>query len=128
MADPFDHARSSVRKWGGVPEDYLEVHQWFDQTKVSWADPRHRSILHSSFGIGLAIQQFGQVIRRKSDNRAISVRWIGEQHVLEDCGFIPTLEDWLKNMPLEEWMVRGARKFSRELKLQDAQEQSAQNK
>ena len=30
MAHCYYHALSSIRKWGGVPEDYLALHQWFD--------------------------------------------------------------------------------------------------
>ena len=40
---------------------------------------------------------------------------IGEQHVLEDFGHIPTLADFLRHMTIEKWMVRGARPLSREL-------------
>jgi hypothetical protein len=119
MADAYDHARSSAKKWGGTPEDYLAVHQWFDSTKTAWCDQRHRAVLHSSFGIGLAIQIFGQTIRRTSDGRAISVRLIGEQHIREDCGFVPSIEQWLSKLPMEEWMYRGARTFVRELQLQE---------
>jgi hypothetical protein len=32
------------------------------------------------------------------------VRDLGEDHVIEDLGFIPTMERWLKNMPIESWM------------------------
>jgi hypothetical protein len=32
MAHCYYHALSSVRKWGGVVEDYLPLHQWFDQS------------------------------------------------------------------------------------------------
>ena len=117
MADPAHHAISSAKRWGGKPEDYEHIHQWFDSTKIAWADPRHRSVLHSTFGIGLAIQVFGQTFRRKSDGRAVPTRWVGEQHVQEDCGFIPTLEDWLGKLPLEEWMRNGAVKFARSFKL-----------
>ena len=31
MAHPFHHAESSVRKHGGHMEDYLPIHQWFDE-------------------------------------------------------------------------------------------------
>ena len=30
MGHCYHHALSSVRKWGGVAEDYLPLHQWFD--------------------------------------------------------------------------------------------------
>ena len=28
MAHPFEHARSSARKFGGKAEDYLAIHNW----------------------------------------------------------------------------------------------------
>ena len=30
MGHCYHHALSSARKWGGVAEDYLPLHQWFD--------------------------------------------------------------------------------------------------
>lgn len=33
MGHCYHHALSSVKKWGGVAEDYLPLHQWFD---VMW--------------------------------------------------------------------------------------------
>ena len=34
MAHPFKHAESSARKFGGKAEDYLQVHNWFDESKA----------------------------------------------------------------------------------------------
>ena len=33
MAHPFKHAESSSRKFGGKAEDYLAIHNWFDESK-----------------------------------------------------------------------------------------------
>lgn len=114
MAHPYHHARSSARRFGGVPEDYLAVHAWFDATKAAWSDPRHRAVLHSSFGIFLCEQVFGVTITRVSDGKPVPTRLIGEQHVFEDLGRIPSLQDWLGDLPFQEWMLRGARALSRE--------------
>jgi hypothetical protein len=46
---PFIHAKNSARKYGGVPEDYQAVHDFFDSTKAALPDIRHRALLHSSF-------------------------------------------------------------------------------
>jgi hypothetical protein len=51
---------------------------------------RHRAILHNSLGIYLAQQVFGEV-RTNSAGREYSVRDIGEDHVLEDLGTIPSM-------------------------------------
>jgi hypothetical protein len=115
MSHPFYHAKSSAKKYGGVQEDYIELHEWFDQTKSHLPDARHRAILHSSFGIYLAQQVFGEAIIRKSDGKPVPTRMLGEQHILEDMGFIPTVQDWMKEMKLKSWMMRGARALSKEL-------------
>ncbi len=41
MGHCYHHALSSVKKWGGVAEDYLPLHQWFDESKAITADFRH---------------------------------------------------------------------------------------
>lgn len=92
MSNPLVHAERSARKWRGRPEDYLPLHQWFDSTKGHLADNRHRVVLHNSFGILLAEQVFGPALVN-SDGRRVFVRELGQQHVLEDLGFIPSLAE-----------------------------------
>ena len=104
MADPWHHAVSSSRKWGGEPADYLAVHRWFDESKGYLADARHRSIRHHSEGIAECITVFGPIVLESG--KVIPIRWVGEQHVLEDLGHIPTAADWLRCMTLEPWMNR----------------------
>ena len=115
MAHPWHHAISSAKQHGGKPEDYLKIHDWFDQTKAHMPDVRHRAILHSSFGIFLCEQVFGSTIVNSS-GKHIPVRLIGEQHVTEDMGGkIPTAQDWLEEMSLRPWMTMGARRLSAEM-------------
>jgi len=105
MAHPYHHALSSARKWGGTPEDYLHIHDWFDESKMISADFRHRALRHHAEGIFMAETIFGSTISI-STGRAIPVRWIGEQHVREDLGFVPSFVDWLKAIRPEPWMGR----------------------
>jgi hypothetical protein len=120
MAHPWYHARSAARRFGGQPEDYLAIEQWFDQTKAHLADCRHRLILHNSFGIFLCEQQFGTTITRRSDGKEVPTRLIAEQHVLEDFGGrIPTLEECLRETPIADWMCKGARALSKDLVQED---------
>ena len=107
MAHPFHHALSSAKKWGGEPEDYLLLHQFMDQSKAVEADFRHRAALHHSFGIHMLEQHFGPVITI-STGRTVPVRFIGEQHVIQDLGRIPTLSDWTRCIRPEPWMGRAA--------------------
>lgn len=103
MAHPFHHAESSVRKHGGELEDYLPIHQWFDESKRSFADNRHRALRHHAEGIFLCEQIFGVTITN-SDDKEIPVRFIAEQHVQEDLGWIPSAADWLKEIKPKPWM------------------------
>lgn len=89
---PLQHAKISAKKYGGKWEDYIKIHQWFDQTKAHVADMRHRAILHNSFGIMLCSQVFGEVMVNSS-GREVSVRDIGEDHVLQDLNKIPSLAE-----------------------------------
>lgn len=114
MADPYHHAVSSARQWGGVSDDYIEIHKWFDESKKSFCDPRHRALRHHAEGIALMMSIFGQTITNKS-GRSIPTRWIGEQHVKEDMGWIPSAQDWLEHIQVQPWMVKGARRLSKEL-------------
>jgi hypothetical protein len=41
--------------------------------------------------------------------RVLPVRSIGEQHVREDLGFIPSFADWVKSIRPEPWMGRALR-------------------
>lgn len=103
MAHPFEHARSSAKKFGGNPEDYLAIHRWFDESKEFLADFRHRALRHHTEGIFLAERIFG-VLVRNSDGTDVPVRYVGEQHVREDLGRIPTAQDWLVRITPERWM------------------------
>lgn len=114
---PWLHAKSSARKHGGKPEDYLPIHDLLDSTKSAHASIKHRAVLHNAFGIYLVEKVFGTVLTN-SDGREYSVRDVAEQHVLEDLGTIPSLDDWLRCMTLEQWMG-GPTKRERIVKLED---------
>jgi hypothetical protein len=103
MAHPLKHAQSSARKFGGKPEDYLPIHNWFDESKAFLADFRHRALRHHAEGIFLAEKLFGAAIVN-SDGKQVPVRYVGEQHVKEDLGRIPTAQDWLSEIKPRRWM------------------------
>ena len=103
MAHPLKHAESSARKFGGKAEDYLPIHNWFDESKAFFPDFRHRALRHHAEGIFLAEKLFGVAIVN-SDGTRIPVRYLGEQHVREDLGHIPTAQDWLLQISPQRWM------------------------
>lgn len=150
MSKPYIHALSSAKQFGGVPEDYLEIHNLMDKSKGTIADSRHRALTHNAwfvseileriFGVAISISQCK--ICGKTGNpkiafenadfhkdgihpdhifvpKKVSVRDIGEQHVLEDYNmrFIPSAQDFLEGIPIQEWMIAGKGKLPPSAKL-----------
>lgn len=105
MSHPLHHSISSQRKHGGKIEDYLPLHNWFDETKQHFPDMRHRALRHHSEGIFWAEKEFGVFIIN-SDGKMVPTRILGEQHVMEDIGFIPTIKDYLSEMNQAGWMFK----------------------
>ncbi len=104
MAHPYHHSVSSAKKFGGVPEDYQKIHDWFDASKEIIADFRHRALRHHAQGIFECERVFGTTITN-SDGRQVPVRLIAEQHVKEDFrGRIPSFADWVRCIKPEQWM------------------------
>lgn len=127
MAHPYHHALSSVKKWGGCVEDYQRIHDWFDASKEHMADFRHRALRHHSEGIFLSEKIFGKTITN-SDGRVVPVRYVGEQHVNEDLGRIPTVADWLRCIrPSDDdaWMFGRGKNLEKELANADLQVQGS---
>lgn len=106
MSKPYIHALSSQRRWGGEPEDYMEIHDFMDSSKGAIPDNRHRALTHNSWFLSVVLEKvFGTYIVNSAD-RKVQVRDIGEQHVLEDFGgrFIPSAQDYLAEIEFQPWM------------------------
>lgn len=104
MGDVLFHSKSSAEKFGGTPDDYVPIHKFIDQSKLYIADWRHRALLHTTFGISLCEQMFGDLYVRPSDGVKVCTRTVASQHITEDLGVIPTPEVFLREMPLRRWM------------------------
>lgn len=111
------------------------MHAWFDQSKEHFADFRHRALRHHTQGIFECERVFGPTIslsickrcgltelsmmhdsegeviigRHEFEPKVVPTRWIGEQHVQEDLGHIPSLGDWLEAIQAQPWMNRARR-------------------
>lgn len=111
---PYIHAKNSVKRYGGSIEDYMPIHDWFDSSKAAYASYGHRAVLHHTFGIYLCEQVFGKTLTN-SEGKVLSVRDIAEDHVKEDCGGkIPTVEDWMKSIEPQPWMLgKGQKAFAK---------------
>lgn len=105
MSHPIEHAKSSARKHGGDWQSYLPLHEFFDASKAHLANFRHRALRHHSEGIFAAEEHFGPFITNSNGDQ-IPTRVLGEQHVREDLGRIPTLADWFRAIPAERWMTQ----------------------
>lgn len=114
---PYLHGIVSVKKFGGKPEDYQEIHDFLDSTKSHFPDMRHRAMLHNSWGIYLCERLFGLNITN-SEGKTVSVRDIAEQHIIDDMGRIPTLQDYLSGMPFYSWLG-GPKRTTREISMVD---------
>jgi hypothetical protein len=130
----YYHAKSSAKKWGGTPEDYIEIHEFIDSSKRIVGDVRHRSMYHHTEGVWLCQRIFGRTItvggrypvpmdpavKFQLENeptttadfsvidygplREVPVRLIAELHIMQDLGWIPSPYDYINNMELKQWM------------------------
>ena len=109
MAHPVLHAKSSAKKFGGKWEDYIHIHNWFDETKGWYGHSTHRMFRHHSEGIFESEEKFGQFFYN-SDNKIVYTRYVGEQHVKEDCfNYIPSAKEWIEALLADKkptWMLR----------------------
>jgi hypothetical protein len=103
MAHPLKHSENSAKRFGGKPQDYLSIHNWFDESKAFFPDFRHRALRHHSEGVFLAERIFGIAVTN-SEGIEVPVRYIAEQHTKEDLGRIPTAQDWLLEIRPQPWM------------------------
>lgn len=93
--DIWKHSQIAVRKFGGVEQDYYEIHKFIDSSKLFYYHAKHRLLLHNLYGVEMTIRKFGDYIKN-SDGDTILVRDIAAEHLKEDLsGKVPTLSDWL---------------------------------
>lgn len=122
MATSYHHAVSSARTFGGTPEQFQALHDWFDASKQLHGDYRHRALRHHAHGIFECERVFGTTLPIVLENgrvRQVPTRLVAEQHVMEDHGYIPTLSDWLKEIRPQRWMGAAARRLSKELEAEE---------
>lgn len=108
---PYLHSKLHAKKHGGKWEDYIDIDNFLDSSKAHLPDMRHRALLHSSFGCYIAEQMFGTV-RENSDGKTYSVRDICESHIIQDLGTIPTVQDYLGELPMLDWLGGPHRKLT----------------
>jgi hypothetical protein len=82
---------------------------YFDSSKGVIADSRHRALTHTAWFLSVILERVFGVTITNSEGRKISVREVGEQHILEDfrMRFIPSAQDYLQEIEFKEWMMSG---------------------
>ena len=98
IANPWHHAVSSAKKWGGTPDEYLRIHAWFDESKAHHADFRHRALRHHSEGIFLMESIFGPTLT--INTRRFTLNPVGEG---PDEFFEIYDERAINEMPVSTW-------------------------
>ncbi len=114
MGKPFMHAKTSVKRFGGKPSDYIKIHEKMDCSKGEIGDIRHRLLTHHMFFVRECIVPiFGSTLVN-SDGNEVSVVEVCELHIYEDFsdegkhdGFIPTAGDYLAHLDFATWMNNG---------------------
>ena len=111
MSNPLIHSRSSVKRWGGKVEDYIEIHNFLDSPKSCMNNNTSRMLTHNTWFIYEVIPKvFGYNITN-SENKSVDTVDIAMLHVSEDFRhrFIPTPQDYLKHIVLQPWMNNGVK-------------------
>jgi hypothetical protein len=122
----WHHAQSAAKKWGGTPEDYIDIEEFIDSSKKILGDVRHRAIYHHTEGVWLCQRIFGRTIavEKTHSEVLVPVRLVAERHILEDLGWLPSPKDYIDGMPIKKWMSGAQRK---EVPLSTLLGQSADN-
>jgi hypothetical protein len=123
---PWIHAKSSARRYGGKPEDYLPIHDFMDSSKAHIADVRHRAIFHSSFGCYIVEKVFGTTLTN-SDGKEYSVRDVAEDHIIEDLGRIPTVHEYFESMAIQPRMGGQSKAVRRAISFEEEEKSEPKN-
>lgn len=114
------HSVSSCNAFGGKPEDYHELHRWLDRGRAGTDRLLHRMLAHHTQGIADAVALFGDTITN-SQGRQVPTSLLAHQHVVEDLGFVPTLEHYLELLHCPRWASKPARLLHSKLTLEPAE-------
>ncbi len=106
----WHHAQSAARKWGGTPDDYIDVEEFIDSSKKVVGDVRHRSLYHHTTGVWLCQEVFGRTLTVGERGIQVPVRLVAERHILEDLGWLPSPADYIDGMPIRPWMSGAQRR------------------
>lgn len=115
MGHPLAHAQSSWKKYKvGNLHDHFIVHSIMDSSKGEWADFRHRTIFHQTWGAEVVGRAFANQIDQtdtngdfltlpkiNSDVARIAI-CITKLHIEEDLGRLVNPEEWYNPQTVPE--------------------------
>lgn len=106
MAIPYIHCLASAKRFGGIPEDYLDIHELMDSSKAAFPNNGHRVLTHNSWFVVTVLPKVFGHQRKNSDGKTYNVKDVGEYHILEDfkMRFIPSVQDYLEHLDVQDWM------------------------
>lgn len=113
---PLQHAQISQKTYGGKWEDYIEVHNFLDSSKVVCAHFKHRFLLHHTEGVELGVKIFGQHLVN-SESKTVETKQLLTEHLIEDVGRFVTVEDWASDLlpkttdPFYQFLARKRRQI-----------------
>ena len=105
------HSKSSVKRWGGVVEDYIAIHELIDSPKATMNNNASRLLTHNTwFAYTIIPKVFGYNITN-SAGKSVDTIDIAMLHILEDfrMKFVPTPQDFLKHLKLPDWIHNGVK-------------------
>ena len=111
MANPLIHAKSSVKRWGGSVEDYIQIHELLDSPKATMNNNSSRLLTHNTwFAYTIIPKIFGYNIVNSS-GKSVDTIDVAMLHIAEDfrMKFIPTAQDYLKHLQVQAWMCNGVK-------------------
>ena len=111
MGNCLHHSKSSVKRWGGKVEDYLELHELLDSPKSTMNNNTGRMMTHNTwFAYTIIPKIFGYNIIN-SDGKSVDTVDIAMLHIAEDYRMtgVPTPQDFLKHMEVQAWMNNGVK-------------------
>ena len=70
---PHIHAEISAKRFGGLLEDYVGIHELMDSSKTVLADSRHRALTHHSWFIETIVKRIYGNWLQNSHGKKVSV-------------------------------------------------------
>ena len=120
--NPEIHSKSSVKRWHGTIDNYIQIHEFLDEVKGTMNNNSARMITHNIWFCQRVIPRvFGYNIIN-SDGKSVDTVDIAMLHVAEDfkMRFVPTVQDYLQHLNVQPWMNGGVKSVDNAESIQNA--------